>query len=112
MTDAIEHRGFNGRAEVETSIYDEIEKLKSTAVSKRALDKAKNQLKADFIRSLETNSGLANMLSYFEIIVGDYRYITNHIRVIEKVTPEDITRVAKKYLLPENRTVANLVNKN
>ncbi len=99
-------------AEVEMSIYDEIEKLKSTAVSKRDLYKAKNQLKADFIRSLETNSGLANILSYFEIITGDYRYITDHIRVIEKVTPEDIMRVAKKYLLPENRTVANLVNKN
>jgi predicted Zn-dependent peptidase len=99
-------------AEVETSIYDEIEKLKSTAVSKRALDKAKNQLKADFIRSLETNSGLANILSYFEIITGDYRYITDHVRVIEKVTPEDIMRAARKYLLPENRTVANLVNKN
>jgi len=99
-------------AEVETSIYDEIEKLKSTAVSKRDLDKAKNQLRADFIRSLESNSGLANILSYFEIIAGDYLYITDHIRVIEKVTPEDIMHVAKQYLLPKNRTVANLVNKN
>ncbi|HYA14780.1 MAG TPA: pitrilysin family protein [Syntrophales bacterium] len=99
-------------AEVEMSIYDEIEKLKLTAISKRELNKAKNQIKADFIRSLETNSGLANMLSYFEIIAGDYRYVTDHIKVIEKITPEDITRVAKKYLIPENRTVANLINKN
>jgi predicted Zn-dependent peptidase len=99
-------------AEVEMSIYDEIEKLKSTAVSERDLDKAKNQLRADFIRSLETNSGLANILSYFEIIAGDYRYLIDHIKVIDKVTPEDIMRVANKYLLSENRTVANLVNKN
>ncbi len=99
-------------AEVEMSIYDEIEKLKSTAVSERDLDKAKNQLRADFIRSLETNSGLANILSYFEIIAGDYRYLIDHIRVIDKVTPEDIMRIANKYLLSENRTVANLVNKN
>ena len=99
-------------AEVEMSIYDEIEHLKSRAVSKRDLDKTKNQLKADFIRSLETNSGLANILSYFEIITGDYHYITDHIKIIEKVTPEDIMRVTKKYLIPENRTVANLANKN
>lgn len=99
-------------AEVEMSIYDEIEKLKLRAVSKRDLEKTKNQLKADFIRSLETNSGLSNMLSYFEIITGDYRYITDHIKIIEKVTPEDIMRVTKKYLIPDNRTVADLANKN
>ncbi|HVO67110.1 MAG TPA: pitrilysin family protein [Syntrophales bacterium] len=99
-------------AEVEMSINNELEDLKSKTVSDRDLDKAKNQLRTDFIRSLESNTGLANMLSYFEIITGDYRYITNHIKIIEKVTPEDIMRVAKKYLLPENRTVANLIDKN
>jgi len=49
------------------------------------------------------------MLSYFEILVGDYRYITNHIKVIEKITPEDIMSVARKYMIPQNRTVANIV---
>jgi predicted Zn-dependent peptidase len=51
------------------------------------------------------------MISYYEILLGDYRYITNHLKVIEKITPEDILRVAKKYLIPENRTVATLVKK-
>jgi predicted Zn-dependent peptidase len=98
-------------AEVELAIYEEIEKIKTIAISHRELEKAKNQLKADFLRNLESNSGLANMLSYFEILVGDYRYITNHIKVIEKITPEDIMSVARKYMIPENRTVANIVKK-
>ena len=99
-------------ADIELSIYEEIEKMKTNAVSTRELEKAKNQLKADFIKNLDSNLELANTISYFEILIGDYRYITNHLKIIEKVTPEDIVRVAKKYLVSENRTVANLVKKN
>lgn len=97
--------------EVELSIYEEIKRIKTNAVSTRELEKSKNQLKADFIKNLDSNLELANMISYFEILIGDYRYITNHIKIIEKVTPEDIMRVANKYFIPENRTVANLVKK-
>jgi predicted Zn-dependent peptidase len=98
-------------AELESAIYEEIEKLKDQTVSEMELQKVKNQIKADFVRSLNSNSGLANMLSYFEALTGDYRYITDHIKVIERVTSDDIMRVAKKYLTSDNRTVANLVHK-
>jgi predicted Zn-dependent peptidase len=98
-------------AELETSIYSEIEKLKTGFVSEKELEKIKNHLKADFIRTLDSNAGLAESLSFFEALVGDYRYMTNHIHMIEKITPADISRVAQKYLIRENRTVARLVQK-
>jgi predicted Zn-dependent peptidase len=99
-------------AEIESAIYDEIEKLKIKPVTAKELEKVKNQIKADFIRSLNSNSGLANLLSYFEAVTGSYQYITEHVKVIERVTSEDIMRVANKYLAPENRTVVQLVGKN
>jgi predicted Zn-dependent peptidase len=98
--------------ELESAIYDEIEKLKTKTVPERELQKVKNQIKADFIRSLNSNSGLANLLSYFEAATGSYQYITDHIKVIERVTSDDILRVAKRYLTPDNRTVAKLAYKN
>lgn len=98
-------------AEVEALIYSEIEKIKTSPVSTEELDKIKSQLKADFIRSLDSNSGLADTLSYFEALVGDYRYVTNHINVIEKITYQDIISVACKYMIAENRTIAQLVKK-
>jgi len=101
---------FSNR-ELEAAIYNEIEKLKFEPVSSRELEKTKNQMKADFIRGLESNSGLARSLSYFEALLGDYRYITGHIKMIEKITPEDIIRVACKYFTSENRTVAELVKR-
>ena len=99
-------------AELESAIYDEIEILKTKTVPEKELQKVKNQIKADFIRNLNSNSGLANLLSYFEAVTGSYEYITDHIKVIERVTSDDIMRVAKKYLTPDNRTVAKLVYKN
>jgi predicted Zn-dependent peptidase len=98
-------------SELEALIYSEIERLKTEPVSEKELEKIKNQLRADFIRSLDSNSGLAGTLSYFEALLGDYRYVTNHIRVIEKITSADISRVARKYLTSDNRTVALLFKK-
>ncbi len=97
--------------EVEDALYDEIEKLKKEGVSGPELEKTKNQLKADFIRGLAANSGLANKLSYYELVAGDYRYLLEHLQVIEKITSADVMQVAAKYLTKENRTVATLVTR-
>jgi predicted Zn-dependent peptidase len=50
------------------------------------------------------------MLSYYETLLGDYRYLTRYIKVIEKITPDEIMLVAQKYLRKKNRTVATLVS--
>jgi predicted Zn-dependent peptidase len=99
----------HANAELEAEIYKELDKLKTDLISAAELEKTKNQLKADFIRGLASNSGLASKLSYYEILTGDYRYLTNHISIIDKITPDDIRRVTKKYLSKENRTVASIV---
>jgi len=97
--------------ELEQAVYEEIDRLKKEPVKKQELEKIINQLRAEFIRDLSSNSGLASRLSYYEIITGDYRYMTRYVEMIEKVTPKDIMAAAKKYLIEENRTVAVLVKK-
>jgi predicted Zn-dependent peptidase len=97
--------------ELEKAVYDDIDKLKKEPVKKQELEKIINQLRAEFIRDLSSNSGLASRLSYYEIIAGDYRYMTRYVEMIEKVTPKDIMAVAKKYFTEENRTVAVLIKK-
>ncbi|MCX5850724.1 MAG: pitrilysin family protein [Deltaproteobacteria bacterium] len=97
--------------ELETAIYEELEMLKKVPVGAEELEKAKNQMKADFIRRLSTNEGLAGMLGYFECIAGDYRYITTHSGYIDRITADDIMRTARTYFISENRTVAELIKK-
>jgi len=97
--------------ELEEEIYKQIDRLKEDAVTSYELNKVKNRLEASFIRSLNSNTGLAGRLSYYQTVAGDWRYIEEHLKVIEKVTPEDIMEVAKKYLIRKNRTVAQIVQK-
>ena len=98
--------------DLELAIDAEIARLKSEPVSDRELAKVKNQIRVDFIRGLDSNAGLAGMLSYYEALLGDYRYITTYTDVIEKITPEDIMLAARTYLVREKRTVATLIRKN
>jgi len=97
--------------ELEEIIYKELDILKKEPVKPEELEKAKNQLKADLLRSISTNSGLAGMLSYYGAVAGSWQYITKFPDLLEKVTQEDIMAAAKKYLEPRNRTVAELVRK-
>jgi len=75
------------------------------------LSKAKNHLKMGYVKSLDSNAELASTLSYYELLLGDYRYFSDYIKNIDKVTTADIQRVAKLYLNKENCTVALLKKK-
>jgi predicted Zn-dependent peptidase len=100
----------HGCGELELAIDQEIERLKREPVSGTELEKVKNQIRADFIRGLDSNAGLAGMLSYYEALLGDYHYLTDYTDTIDRITPDEILQAAQTYLTKENRTVATLVN--
>lgn len=83
----------------------EVKKLKEEGPSTNELEKAKNRLAIALLRSLKTNEGLASQLSYFEVIAGNWRYMETYLDKIARFGREDIQRVAKDYLKPDNRTV-------
>ncbi|MDD5723590.1 MAG: pitrilysin family protein [Syntrophales bacterium] len=95
--------------ELEEVLYQELDRLKREPVGTRELEGAKNNLKAALLRNISTNSGLAGMLSYYQTVAGDWRYLVTFLSLLEKVTPEDVMTTAGKYLTRDNRTVATLV---
>jgi len=92
-------------AECENAIYEELNKLKTVPVSKEELDGVKARKKAEFIDQAESNMGLALRLAFNENLTGDWRNTFNLLERIDKVTPEDIMRVANKTFKRSNRTV-------
>ncbi|NPU83065.1 MAG: insulinase family protein [Syntrophaceae bacterium] len=96
---------------LEKAVQAEIAILQKEPVPEKELEKVKNRMRADYIRELASNEGLASKLSYYEAIAGDWRYITGHLKVIDRITPADVQRVARTYLVPENRTVGVLEKK-
>lgn len=94
--------------ELIAAIFQEIENLKTQLVTDEELTRAKNQMKMAYLKGLNTNSDLASTLSYYELLLGDYRYFSRYTQQIDKITAADIQRAAVKYLTTQNRTVAVL----
>ncbi|OGP91279.1 MAG: peptidase M16 [Deltaproteobacteria bacterium RBG_16_47_11] len=95
-------------AEVEKAFDQEIERLQKEVVGKQELEKAKNQIEASFIFGQDSLFYQALLLARHEIALS-WRAIDDYLPSIRKVTPGDIQRVAKKYLIPDNRTVGILI---
>jgi len=99
----------NTTAAGEKSLYDEIEKLKNEPVTADELQKAKNQLEAEYFMGAQSLEQKASRLGYAETIVGDYNTVFDEPAKYAAVTAEDIMRVAKKYLDPMKRTVITVI---
>jgi zinc protease len=95
-------------AELEKALDQEIERLQKEPVGSSELQKAKNQLEATFIYGQDSLFYQAMVLAQCEI-AGSWKLIEDYVPSIRKVTPEDIQQVARKYLLPGNRTVGILI---
>lgn len=96
--------------EVEQAIYDELDRLKQEPVSKSELARAKKCLETSFLRNLNSNANLSFQLGYYEALY-DWRYILDVSGNRNAVTTQDIQRVAQKYFITTNRTVATLTRK-
>jgi predicted Zn-dependent peptidase len=94
--------------EMAKPIHEEIEKLKTQDVSDEELKSIKTRAKADLIRGLGNDQGLAMQLGETQALYGDWRELFRQIDEIEKVTKADIRRVANKTFREENRTVARI----
>jgi len=88
--------------EVEKALDQEVEQLQKEPVEEHELQKVKNQLEASFVFGQDSLFYQAMLLAQHEIALS-WRAIDNYIPSIQKVTPEEIQRVAKRYFVPENR---------
>jgi zinc protease len=95
-------------ADVEKALDQEMERLQSERVGGQELEKAKNQLEASFLFSQDSIFYQAMLLAQHEISL-DWRTIDDYLPSIRKVSADDIQRVAKRYLIPDNRTVGILI---
>lgn len=98
-------------AEIEVVISEEIEKLKSELISDDELIKIQNQVETGFIEKNSTVQGKALQLANYHVFFGNANLINSEIDKYMKVTKDDIQRVAKEYLVKENRTVLYYLSK-
>ncbi len=100
--------------EVEDALYHEVELLKNEPPSEREIQKAKNQIEADFIMSQDSIFYRGMNLALFEMI-EDRSLQERYLEGVRNVKAADVQLVAKKYFVKKKRTVGTLIpikNKN
>ena len=93
------------------ALEEEISNLQNDLISEREFQKIQNQMESNFIQSNSKMAGIAESLADYHTYYGDANYINTEIERYRSVTREDIQRVAKKYLVKDNRVVLRYLPK-
>jgi zinc protease len=93
---------------VEKAIFDELTKAKNEPVSEDLLQDIKSNLKYSFLRAMETTDGVAGTLAFYINLSADPGTVNRLFKLYEKISPQDIQEIAKKYFTINNSTVVTL----
>ena len=91
--------------EMAGAIHQEIERLKKEDITDDELKMIKTRTKANLIRGLADNQGLAMQLGTFQARYDDWRELFRSVDRIDQVSKADIRRVANQIFVDSNRTV-------
>lgn len=91
--------------EVEPLVNAELQRLADEPISQRELEKAQNQLEAEFLRNMQEVGDRAYGLGHYAITGGDYRLLFTVTDRYRAVTPQKVQLAAQRYLRKSNRTV-------
>jgi len=96
-------------ARAENSLWAEIARLCDELLPAKELERAKNLVRAQLLRGLQTSNGKAHTLGQMEVMLGTWRAMLDLDDRYAAVTPADIQRVARKTFSPHRRNVVTLV---
>jgi predicted Zn-dependent peptidase len=91
--------------EMAEAIHSEIDRLKKEDISDDELKMIRTRAKANLLRGLSSNEGLASELALYQTRYNDWRELFHQVDNLDKVSKADIRRVANQIFVPTNRTV-------
>lgn len=110
-TISVEAAAGAASSQIVTAVDTELNRLKREDVTDAELAKFRARSRADLLRSLGSNQGLATALAQYQTIYGDWRELFREIDRFDHVTKADIRRVANAAFTAGNRTIASLVTR-
>jgi predicted Zn-dependent peptidase len=95
-------------AQMRDAIHKQLDLLKTTDITDEELARFKTRARADLLRGLADNEGLAHQLAEYQTRFGDWRQLFRDLDKIDAVTKADVRRVANKIFVESNRTSAEI----
>jgi len=103
--------GETSLADLEKSLNEEIEAIQNAVISDEEFQKVRNQFENRIVSSNSSVAGIAENLAQNRMYFGNTELINKQLEIYQKVTKEDIQRVAKKYFTPNNKIILYYVPK-
>jgi predicted Zn-dependent peptidase len=98
-------------ADLEAAVEAEVERIKTGPIAPWEMEKARNSARSQLVNNLGSALGRAITLGEDALFYNQPDRINTSADRIAKVTPEDVQRVAKQYLVKTGRTVIVTVPK-
>jgi zinc protease len=95
--------------EAADALIAELDRLRNEPITEAELQQAKNQFARDYILGRETIQEKALQLAHAVVIHNDIRTADGEFDIFQRITADDIQRVAKKYFTPTNRLVLTIM---
>jgi zinc protease len=95
-------------AELLTLLDREIARVVAEPVTTAELDKVKAKVELALVQSLETSSGKAEQIGFYNTVLGDPGGAFSRLDAYRRTTRSDLLRVARRYLVNERRTLIDV----
>jgi zinc protease len=102
-------RGQHTAEEIRPVMDEAFARARDEVVSDDELARAKARLELGSLQQLETVSGKAEQIGFFETVLGDPAHAFRRVEAFRRVTAGDLRRVARRYLVDATRTVLRVV---
>ncbi|MFM7218187.1 MAG: M16 family metallopeptidase [Bacteroidota bacterium] len=93
---------------VKNKIVDELDKAKKGQLDAQAMEAARMNLKNSFRMRIDNPTSIAENLSFFTWLSGDPQSLNRYYANYDKVTMDDLQRVAKKYFTAQRLTIGTI----
>lgn len=90
-------------------IKKELENLQTNLVSNDEFLKAKKKIKSQFAFNAETVSEIGETIGYYMTVCGDLTLVEEYLKVLDKISVEDLQKAAKTYLNINNASISVLL---
>jgi zinc protease len=94
---------------LQAAVDEEIARLAQTPPTAEELQRVVSGIETAAVRGLETTAGKADQLNSYLYYTGDPGYVDEDLARFRSVTPADVQRVAREYLVGKNRVVVSIV---
>jgi zinc protease len=95
-------------ADVQSAILATIEEMKNNPVDAKKLADLKSNFKYGFLMRLDSSKNVATVLPRYIAFLKNMSEIDTLFQTIDKIQPQDVQNVAKKYLTENQSTIITL----